>query len=77
LLNKFDLVVLFMEEDKKKQSVAIRKELGIHTDLYTNRSKNEHERVERVAERIKHLTENIDELLAQAQESDSGTCGMI
>lgn len=77
LLNKFDLVVLFVEEDKKKQSVAIRKELGIATDPFLNRSKTDHERVERVADRIKHLTDNIDELLAQAQESDGGSCGTL
>lgn len=76
LLNKFDLVVLFVEEEKKKQSVAIRRELGMKEGQQNySQNLNTQRRLENVCERIRDLTENIDSYLQRAQESDHGTCG--
>lgn len=78
LLNKFDLVVLFVEEEKKKQTLNLKRELGLKEVTQDFRQNNREEnRIERIAGQINKITENIDELLAMASENDGGTCSNL
>lgn len=78
LLNKFDLVVLFVEEEKKKQTQNLKRELGMRdleeTARYNHR---EESRVERITAQITRITNHVDQLLNIAAENDGGTCSRI
>lgn len=76
LLNKFDLAVLVLEEDKRKQNNRFKSDFGIADSVLGQRkkqqmtsAKNEEERVEHLIETLEELTSHIDQVLRIVRET--------
>lgn len=76
LLNKFDLAVLVLEEDKRKQNNRFKTEFGISEPVVGQRkkqqvasAKTEGQRVEFLIETLEELTTQIDQVLRIVRET--------
>jgi DNA replicative helicase MCM subunit Mcm2 (Cdc46/Mcm family) len=79
LLNKFDLVVLFKEEDKNKQTLNFKKELNIpnHNNMKIGRESGQSQdgRYNVVAERkILDCINNFNEIMEDVKRNDGNHC---
>ena len=80
LLNKFDQIILFVEEEKKKETKELKKDFGLLEKIGASQYFNvipgsdQSDRVERLAKGIYEVSQNLERVMKVIQENEAGQC---